>query len=491
LDLNLLLACLAGMALGAAGAWLALRGRLAAARETAAAQAQAERSALETRLEERAQQLALVQAELEEREAELASAARELASEGARRAGLEATQREERRAAEEKLRLLDEAREKLADAFRSLSAEALQASSRQFLELARTSLEKYQEGARGDLEKRQAAIAELLAPVRDSLQRFEVKVGEVEKGRIDAYASLTQQVRSLGEAQQVLRAEAANLVKALRAPHVRGRWGEVQLRRVVEIAGMVNYCDFTEQETAGGDAGRLRPDLVVRLPGGKSVVVDAKVPLSAYLEAMEAQEEAVRKERLAEHARQVREHVRRLSQKAYFEQFQPTPEFVVLFLPGESFFSAALEQDPSLLEAGAAQNVVLATPTTLIALLKAVAYGWKEEKVAENAREVSQLGRELHKRLADMGGHLAKLGRSLSASVEAYNAAVGTIESRVLVSARRFKELEASGPGESIEALGPVDHVPRRLQAPELAPAGEGEGAPAAEPRPDRRAGGG
>jgi DNA recombination protein RmuC len=479
---------LAGFALGALAAFLALRGQARAARQAAQAEAQARLSAAEVRLAERDRQILEQGAQVARREEEALLAGRELRAESERRAGLEATLEQERRAAEEKLGLLDEAREKLSDAFKALSAEVLQSSSRSFLELAKASLEKYQEGARGDLEKRQSAIAELLAPVRESLSKVDAKIGEIEKGRIDAYASLSQQVKSMAETQQALRAEAGNLVKALRTPQVRGRWGEIQLRRVVEIAGMVNYCDFNEQETVSGEAGRLRPDLVVRLPGGKSVVVDAKVPLSAYLEAAEAPSEAVRLAKLQEHARQVRDHVTALSRKSYFDQFQPAPEFVVLFLPGESFFSAALEQDPSLLEAGAGKNVVLATPTTLIALLKAVAYGWKQENLAENAREVSALGRELHKRLSDMGGHVAKLGRALSGSVEAYNATVGSLESRVLVSARRFKELEASSVDDAIEPLSPVEHAPRRLAAPELVPmAAELEGDPA-DDRPARGA---
>jgi DNA recombination protein RmuC len=436
----------AGLAFGAALAWLALRGQA---------------SALAARLAGQEERRGAAEAKREELE-------QALRAESSRRAGLEATLAEERKSGAEKLALLDDARAKLSDAFKALSSEVLQSSSRSFLELARTSLEKYQEGAKGDLEKRQQAIAELVAPVRESLQRFDARVGEIEKERAGSYSALREQVAGLAETQKALRSEASNLVKALRAPQVRGRWGEVQLRRVVELAGMVNYCDFTEQETVSGEAGRLRPDVVVRLPGGKSVVVDAKAPLAAYLDAVEAPDEATRQRKLAEHAKQVKDHVLALSRKAYWDQFQPAPEFVVLFLPGESFYSAALEQDPSLIETGADRNVVIATPTTLIALLKAVAYGWKQQKVAENAREISALGRELHKRLSDVGGHLARVGRSLGGAVEAYNAAVGSLESRVLPSARKFKELEAAGVDESIETLQQIDRAPRELQAPEL-----------------------
>jgi DNA recombination protein RmuC len=448
----------AGLALGATLVWLALRGQA---------------SALLGRLAGQEDRLLSAEAKREELE-------RALREESSRRAALEATLAEERRSSSERIAFLDDARAKLSDAFNALSSEALQSSSRSFLDLARTSLEKYQEGAKGDLEKRQQAIAELVAPVRDSLQKFDAKIGEIEKGRVESYSALKEQVAGLDATQKTLRSEASNLVKALRAPQVRGRWGEMQLRRVVELAGMVNYCDFTEQETVSNEQGRLRPDLVVHLAGDKSVVVDAKAPLSAYLEAVEAPDEPTRLRKLAEHARQVRDHVAALSRKSYWDQFQPAPEFVVLFLPGESFFSAALEQDPSLLETGASKNVVIATPTTLIALLKAVAYGWKQEKVAENAREISELGRELHKRLSDMGEHLARVGRSLGGAVEAYNSAVGSLETRVLVSARKFKELEAAGVDQVIEPLQRIDRVPRELQAGELgSPSGAGaEGVP-------------
>ena len=474
MDASHVIATLAGLAAGAAAAWLALR----AWRAGAAAAALAERAGLEARLEERDRQIEALRQEVARREAALAEAqaARLEASSG--EAALRATLEQERKAAGEKLRLLDEAQQKLSDAFKALSARTLEAQGETFLRLAQAALEKYQESARGDLEKRQQAIHELVTPVRESLGKLDLKLGAIEKEREGAYRELTLQVRSLGEAQGQLRAEAQNLVKALRAPQVRGRWGEVQLRRVVELAGMLNHCDFVEQETATGEAGRLRPDLLVKLPGGKTVVVDAKVPLAAYLEAVEARDEATRAARLADHARQVRDHVAALSRKAYWDQFRPAPEFVVLFLPGESFFSAALEQDPGLIEAGAAKNVVIATPTTLIALLKAVAYGWRQEKIAENARAVSDLGRELHKRIGDMAGHLSRLGDAIDKSVAAYNAAVGSIESRVLVSARKLKDLEAAAPDEAVAVLEPVDREPRRLAAPELRPAeAEDEGA--------------
>jgi DNA recombination protein RmuC len=318
-----------------------------------------------------------------------------------------------------------------------------------------------------DLSRRQAAVADLVAPVRDGLARLDARLLELDRARSASQGELREQVRALGEAHAQLRDEAARLGQALRNPVARGRWGEVQLRRVVELAGMSAHCDFAEQVTSPD--GRLRPDLVVRLPGGRQVVVDAKAPLAAYLEATDACDEAARRAKLAEHARRVREHVVALSRKAYWEQFRPAPEFVVLFLPGESFFAAALEQDPALLEAGAERNVVLATPTTLIALLRAVASGWRQEAIAENARQVSELGRELHHRLATTGEHLARMGRALGQAVEAYNRGIGTLESRVLVSARRLAELGAAT-GEPLAPLEPVEASPRELQATELLP---------------------
>ncbi len=390
------------------------------------------------------------------------------AAKAAENAALEAQLREERRSSGEKLRLLEEAREKLSDSFQALSAEALRQNNQSFLDLAKTALEKFQEGARGDLDKRQHAIGEMVRPVRESLDKVDLKINELERARTGAYESLNAQVRTLVDSQNLLRSETSNLSRALRSPNVRGRWGEIQLRRVVEIAGMLEHCDFHEQETAGNAEGKVRPDLIVRLAGGKSIVVDAKAPLAAYLEAIEASEENVRQVKLHAHASQLRAHIESLTKKAYWAQFQPAPEFVVLFLPGETFFSAALERDPALIEYGADRHVILATPTTLIALLRAVFYGWRQERLARNAKEISDLGQELFKRLADVGGHLDRLGKSLNGSVESFNRAVGSLESRVLVTARKFKELDAAQAGVEIELLTPVERTARAIQAPEF-----------------------
>lgn len=384
-------------------------------------------------------------------------------------AHLEVTLQKEGEAYEEKLSVLKEAKEELSNAFQALSAQALERNNRSFLDLAKSTLEKFQENAKGDLSAREKAISELLKPLTSSLTQVDQKLGDLEKSRLSAYEILRHQVGDLIHAQKELRSETANLVKALRTPHVRGRWGEMQLKRVVEMSGMSAHCDFTEQTTLSSEDGKQRPDMIIRLPGGKQLVVDAKAPLAAYLESLEAKEEPVRLKHLKDHARQIRTHIQLLSSKNYWENLkQDSPEFVVLFLPGDTFFNAALEADPSLIELGVENRVILATPTTLIALLHAIAYGWRQETLAENAKEIAQLGKELYKRVSDMGKHFAKVGQHLGQSVRSYNSTVASLESRVLPSARKLKELQGAVNQDDIPEMGQLDHMTRDLQAPEL-----------------------
>ena len=366
--------------------------------------------------------------------------------------------------------LLDEARAELArdserhqrlgEAFRSLSAQTLQANNQAFFDLAKQTFSSLQQGAGHELDARKVAVEALVKPIHESLAKVGATLTELEKSRTAGQAAVAEQVASLISAQRQLSTETATLSRALRAPGIGGRWGEIQLQRVVELAGMLEHCDFQTQTSTTVDEIRLRPDLVVRLPGGKAIAVDSKAPLQGYLDALEATDEGTRKLHLLAHAKAVRGHLQALSQKSYWDRLQPSPEFVVLFLPGETFFSAALEQDPSLIEAGVEARVILATPTTLIALLRAVAYGWRQERLTKNAEVVAQLGKELHERIRAFTTHLGKVGKALDGAVASYNQAVGSLESRVLPGARKFTELGAAG-GDELPLLEPLDKAAR------------------------------
>ncbi|MBW1926630.1 MAG: DNA recombination protein RmuC [Deltaproteobacteria bacterium] len=461
------LCILGGLAVGGLVAWLLASARVA--------------RSLTTRIEDLAQRantaeglasgleatIVELRAQNQKAAEDLAKLREELAGENSARVKAETQLAETRQRLEEEKKLLEDAKAKLTDTFKALAGDTLNTSTTAFLNLAKETLDKVLADARGDIGKRQEAIQGLVKPVAESLAKFEEHVRAIEKDRQEAYSGLTEQLKGLSTSQQQLQKETANLVTALRKPQVRGRWGEMTLRRVVELAGMSGHCDFTEQMTASAEDGRLRPDLVVRLPAGREIVVDAKVSLEAYLDAVAAESEDDRKTALARHAAQVRSHMNALSNKQYWTQFTKAPEFVVMFIPGESFFGAAVDADHSLIEDGLEKHVVLATPTTLIALLRAVAYGWRQEQIAKNAREISDLGKQIYERMRTMTEHIADIGKGLEKANAAYNSAVGSMEARVLPAARRFKDL-GSATGNDITALSPIETTPRTLTAPEV-----------------------
>jgi len=434
--------------LGAAVAWVAAWTHFAS-------RGHAEGRARDVRIAELEARGDELRRQLGEKATELDGVRREIAAERSQRADSDARLDEAKKSLDEQRRVFDEARVGLKETFEALSHQALSASNSEFLKLAEERL-----------GQRQKEIDASLTPLRSALERYEGGIRGLEQARDQAYGSLKSEVERLARLSEQLRGETGNLVNALRSPQVRGRWGEVTLHRVVELAGMAEHCDYVEQVTVETEGGRLRPDMVVNLPGGRVIVVDAKVPLAAYLEAMGAATEDQRQSAMARHARQVRDHMGALAAKAYWEQFTTAPELVVMFIPGESCVGAAAQADPALIEDGMARKVVVATPTTLVALLRAIAYGWRQEQVATNAEGIRKLGSELYDRLRTLAGHFDSVGTALGRAVNAYNAFVGSMETRVLPSARRFRDLGAAS-GDEIAPLVVVEQAPRQPDAPE------------------------
>lgn len=368
----------------------------------------------------------------------------------------------------DKEKALEDAASAMGSKFEALSKNSLESNNKMFLELAKSTMENYVTQIKGDMGKGQESIKNIVQPLENSLKQYDSEIKRLESERQKSYGSLEKHIETLQSASSVLQKETGNLVNALRKPHVRGRWGEVTLKRVVELAGMSEYCDFTEQTTVSDEEGkRLRPDMLVRLPNERLIVVDAKTPLSAYLDALEADTEEDRLEHIQRHVNHVKEHLKQLSKKDYALQFDQTPEFVVMFIPGESFFSAALEQDKSLVEEGFEKGVIMATPTTLIALLKSVAYGWRQEQMTKNAAQVQILGKELYERMQTFLKHFKTIGSSLNKAVDSYNKSTSSLETRVLVTARKFPTLGVAAK-EEITEPEPIEKLPRDLQVEEL-----------------------
>jgi DNA recombination protein RmuC len=468
-----LLHLLAAAAIGFVVAWGIARWRY---QRRAAEMARATRAPLETARQEvvrlteerataqaHAEQLPALAEDLQKRERQLSELRQTLAETTGRNARLETIIRRDRLAMREKLAFMEDWQARMADAYKALSATALQNNNQVFLDLAQTALARQLDAARTDLKQRSQAVEGMLQPLREALDRYDHQVLSLERAREKAYGELSQQLQTLADTQAVFHKETGKLTKALRVPHVRGRWGEMTLKRVAEMAGLQAHCDFYEQPIADSREGRLRPDMLVRLPGGRLILVDAKVPLAAYLDALETTSEETREKHLDHHARQVANHIQQLSAKSYWAHFDPTPEFVVLFIPGENFFSAALARRPGLIEDGIQKNVILATPTTLIALLKAVSFGWRQEQAAANAARVIQQGKALYERLQVMTRHMDQMGKALESSVQHYNRMAGSLERRVLTAARQFEALGVVG-GEDPALNQPrsIEQTPRQ-----------------------------
>ena len=439
----------AALLLGAAFTWLALRSRT---------------TVLAQRKWELEQEVSGARVQLQQVQSELTAVF-------AAKAAAEATLESERHQTREKLELLNQASEDMKAHFALLASDALQSNSASFLQLAKSELEKQQADAKGELEKREQAVETLVKPISDSLKQVDEHVRALETSRAEAYGNLSAQVSSLVETQKALQAETGNLVKALREPQARGRWGELQLRRALEFAGMLEYCDFEEQVSAFttdalGERHGLRPDVIVRLPGGKRIVIDAKVPITEYLKALEATDEKTREMHLAGHARQVKEHVAALAAKAYWAQFTPTPEFVILFIPGEVFFRAAFMADPELVEVGGS-TVMLASPITLVAMLRTIAYAWNQQNLAESARKIGDAGRQLYDRLCVMTAHVEGLGKKLDGAVKSYNDMLSSMEKRVFPAGRRMSELDRSLAAGNLGKPEQIEKTPRHMEAPD------------------------
>ncbi len=457
---------LLGILIGGVGIWLVASSRLKWFYGKQVADIQAAHSARLAEVEGKAKSAEAVAEErrlqIQQKDSEIVQLRRELQSEGQLKIEALTSLKESQRSFEEQRALIDTMKKEMTDTFNALSSAALKSSSEDFLRLASEHLGKVVSDTKGKLGEHQAAMDGMIKPLHETLKRYEEQIRAIEESRHKAYGSLEEQLRTLASTHENLQRETSNLVSALRKPQVRGRWGEMQLRRVAELSGMSLHCDFTEQHSVDTEKGRIRPDMVVHLPMKREIVVDSKVSLEAYLDAISASTEDEKKAKLEKHAQQVRSHMTKLASKDYWSQFRQSPEFVVLFIPGESFLSSALESDSSLIEDGIEKRVIIATPTTFIALLRAIAYGWRQEQLTKNAQEISDLGRQLYERMGMLIQHIENVGTSLEKAIAAYNRAVGSMEARVLPSVRKFKELGVTG-SEEVPALEQIDQKPRSL----------------------------